>query len=111
MPITLNCPGGPVAGPEATATDGALGFSAVRALRNAHRDAHEEANSKVAEEITDNYRCQSGCRISMGPITPLGHRPLGPARRVWWTLWILFWAEYEVKVTRFVQCVPIPEED
>ncbi len=102
---TIDCPGGPVAGPVETASDGALGLRPGSAIRNARRDAIDEADDEVIDTIEDDYECESGCTLVMGPPLVVGvFRLKRPPRRAWWTFWIAFWAEGTVSVTRSVEC-------
>lgn len=111
MPV-LDCPCDPVNGPIRSATDGALGLTPAAAIRNARRDAIEEADDLVIEEIEDEYECKTGCRLVMGPLLVVGFfRQKAPPKRAWWTLFIAFWVEGTVSVGRSVQCVRKGPED
>ena len=102
---TIDCPGGPEAGPVETSSDGALGLTPASSVRNARRDALDEADDLVIEAIEDDYECKADCTLVMGPLTVVGvSRQTGPPRRAWWTLWIAYWSEVSVSATRFVEC-------
>lgn len=111
MPI-VNCPGGPVAGPVKTASDGALGLTPATAIRNARNDAFDEADDDVIDAIDANYRCRAGCVLVKGAPLMVGVlRQRRPVKRAWWTFWIAYWAEVTVSVTRSVSCQrPVAED-
>lgn len=109
MPI-IDCPSDFVQGPVKTASDGALGLTPAAAIRNARDDAFEEADEEVLDEIEDNYECRSGCRLIIGAPLRVGvFRQKGPPKRAWWTLFIAFWAEGSISVTRPVRCAKSSE--
>lgn len=102
---TIDCPGGPIAGPEKTASDGAHGLSPASSIQNARKDAIEEADDEVIDAIEDDYECKSDCTLVMGSPLIVGvFRLKGPPRRAWWTFWVAFWCEGSISVTRSVQC-------
>ena len=105
--IVLNCPTPVAAGPVKEATDGAHGFTIVSALNNARKDAFDEADAEVVDEIGSNYRCAPGCFLVPGQPFPVGvYRYPQPPRRAWWTFWIAYWAVATIKVSRTVSCIP-----
>jgi hypothetical protein len=105
MPRIIDCPSDAVPGPVETGEDGALGLTPGAAIHNARRDAIEEADDKVIDSIEEDYECRSGCQKIMGPMTIVSSFRYRPPRRAWWTLWIAYWCEGSIRVTRFVQCV------
>ena len=107
MPV-LNCPTVIAPGPVKEATDGALGWTIVSALNNARRDAFDEADAEVVDDIGANYQCAPGCFLVSGQPFPVGvyRYPEGPPRRAWWTFWIAYWAVASIKVSRTLSCIP-----
>jgi len=106
MPV-FDCPSGPQPGPQRSATDGALGWSAASALQNAIRDALEEAKDEVRDADYDEYECHDGCELIIGePFQVGGFQQHGPPRRAWWTLGIAFWAKVTMSAACNVECKP-----
>lgn len=92
-------------GPVKTASDGALGLSPATAIRNARKDAFDEADDDVIDSIDANYQCRAGCVLIMHAPYMVGvFRLKAPPKRAWWTLGFAFWAEGTISVTRLVSC-------